>query len=37
MGWDAFGLPRENAAMQNKVNPRDWTYDNSRAMRAQLR
>ena len=36
MGWDAFGMPAENAAMQNKIHPKDWTYDNIAAMRAQL-
>lgn len=37
MGWDAFGMPAENAAMQNKIHPKSWTYDNIAAMRAQLK
>ncbi|PLW76263.1 leucine--tRNA ligase [Cohaesibacter celericrescens] len=36
MGWDAFGMPAENAAMQNNVHPKDWTYENIATMRAQL-
>ncbi|MEO2039024.1 MAG: leucine--tRNA ligase, partial [Martelella sp.] len=37
MGWDAFGMPAENAAMQNKVHPKDWTYENIATMRGQLK
>ena len=37
MGWDAFGMPAENAAMQNKVHPKDWTYQNIAHMRGQLK
>jgi len=36
MGWDALGLPAENAAMQNNLHPKDWTYDNIAQMKAQL-
>jgi leucyl-tRNA synthetase len=37
MGWDAFGLPAENAAIQNKLHPKDWTQKNIAKMKSQLK
>ncbi|MBS1184319.1 MAG: leucine--tRNA ligase, partial [Proteobacteria bacterium] len=37
MGWDAFGMPAENAAMKGHVHPKAWTYENIATMRGQLK
>ena len=37
MGWDSFGMPAENAAKQNNINPRNWTEDNISIMKSQLK
>ncbi len=37
MGWDSFGMPAENAAKENNLNPKDWTEENIKVMKTQLK
>lgn len=37
LGWDAFGMPAENAAIKNKTHPAEWTFENIRTMRKQIK
>ena len=37
MGWDSFGMPAENAAIQNKLHPKQWTLNNIETMKSQLK
>mgnify|MGYP002701179747 FL=1 len=37
MGWDSFGMPAENAAKQNNLDPKDWTQQNIEIMKSQLK